>query len=272
MFKELSLYDFKQVVEYVNANYWPCVHLIDPIEKLLKTKRFEGKFYGFYVDGQLMGIFYFSDKQFLCMHYTDDSCLAKFDLLKAIRLHRPLFIKGLEVKAQALMKVIIRNLSNYELAPCHIMTTENNVEYKNHLVLSEWRPACDDSLNFFIKVEVTFGRNPKSINAFRDLYKEKMAAGQYVYMEADGRVVAQGMIEYETAKFGMISGIFVDPKYRGRGYGRAITKHLTASLVEKGKIAALIVFKDNKNAIGLYESLGYKSNCDYAINRMELRR
>lgn len=272
MFKELSLYDFKQLIEYVNANYWPCIHFVDPIENAMKLKRFEGRFYGYYVDERLSGIFYFSEKKFMCMHYTDESCLQKFDLLKAIRYHRPAFVKGLESQANALMKVIIRNLEDYSLAPCFIMKKEAGVlSYEGH-VQNEWTEACDESLNFFIRVEAEFGRNPKSINTFRDLYKDKMDEGHYVYIESEGKVVAQGMIEYETSKFGMISGIYVDPRYRGKGYGKAITIALTNKLIEKGKIAALLVFKDNDGAINLYRSLGYEDTCDYAINKMDLRR
>ncbi len=56
-----------------------------------------------------------------------------------------------------------------------------------------------------------------------------------------------------------ISNIGVAPKHRGKGYGRQIMLFALQTLTkEGGEQAGLRVHKDNKVAISLYESLGFK--------------
>lgn len=73
----------------------------------------------------------------------------------------------------------------------------------------------------------------------------------------DGQVV--GILDLNM-RDKYINNIGVAPKQRGKGYGRQIMLFgLRTLMKEGGKHAGLRVHKDNKAAISLYESLGFKT-------------
>jgi ribosomal protein S18 acetylase RimI-like enzyme len=73
--------------------------------------------------------------------------------------------------------------------------------------------------------------------------------------EVVGSVMTWGLGEKRSAT----ENIFVLPDYRRKGIAKAIITEALVFLKEKGKTEATLgVFGDNKNAIALYQSLGYR--------------
>ena len=73
--------------------------------------------------------------------------------------------------------------------------------------------------------------------------------------EVVGSVMTWGLGEKRSAT----ENIFVLPHYRKQGIAKAIITEALLFLKEKGKTEATLgVFGDNKNAIALYQSLGYR--------------
>ena len=56
----------------------------------------------------------------------------------------------------------------------------------------------------------------------------------------------------------VIGGVYTREKYRGRGYAKATVSALTREAIDTGATACLHVEVDNKPAIRVYKSLGYK--------------
>lgn len=79
---------------------------------------------------------------------------------------------------------------------------------------------------------------------------------QLYWVDKNGEVI--GILDLSVRnKF--ISNIGVSPKHRRKGYGRQIMLFALQTLMQEGgKHAGLRVHKDNKAAISLYESLGFK--------------
>ncbi len=73
---------------------------------------------------------------------------------------------------------------------------------------------------------------------------------------------------------GHVSGIVIDPKYRGKGYGTTLMKKAIGWIKKQLKTAKTItlqVYKDNKTAVNLYYKCGFRVVMDYGgIYRMEL--
>lgn len=59
--------------------------------------------------------------------------------------------------------------------------------------------------------------------------------------------------------------LVVDPDYRGRGYGKLLTKKTLKFVGEKGRQIKLEVHDDNVPAIGLYEKYGFKKLRNYDV-------
>jgi len=84
---------------------------------------------------------------------------------------------------------------------------------------------------------------------------------EFYFANKDGTIV--GILDINTSQ-GLISNIGVDPKQRGKGYGKQIMQFGLFRLKEEGcKQARLRVHVNNTPAIHLYESLGFVKAARY---------
>ncbi len=63
----------------------------------------------------------------------------------------------------------------------------------------------------------------------------------------------------------LLGGVYVLPKYRKHGLGKALIEYMEKTAQASGKKITLFVKNDNIPAKKLYESCGFKSFCDYQI-------
>lgn len=100
-----------------------------------------------------------------------------------------------------------------------------------------------------------------------------LATGKYFGSLVDDRVLAVAGVhvysdEYNVAVLGSIA---THPDHRGRGLATALTSHLTAELVNEGKLICLNVKADNLPAIHCYEKLGFETIHKYEESLFELK-
>jgi ribosomal protein S18 acetylase RimI-like enzyme len=80
---------------------------------------------------------------------------------------------------------------------------------------------------------------------------------QQIYLAKEGSKTV-GVLHLSPTTKTNIANMGVDPKQRGRGYGKEILRHALIELKKSGcKKARLRVHSKNKPAIGLYESHGF---------------
>jgi len=104
--------------------------------------------------------------------------------------------------------------------------------------------------------------------AYPDNYFDSrmLATGKYFGCLVDDRLHADDRLqavagvhvcsdEYNVAALGNIT---THPDHRGKGLAAALTSHLTAELVDEGKLVCLNVKADNLPAIRCYEKLGFE--------------
>jgi ribosomal protein S18 acetylase RimI-like enzyme len=75
--------------------------------------------------------------------------------------------------------------------------------------------------------------------------------------EAD-RLVAVARIAVQLPTVWIVTGVFTDPAYRGRGLGREVTAAATAGALATGARAALYVRADNAPAQTIYREIGFE--------------
>lgn len=75
----------------------------------------------------------------------------------------------------------------------------------------------------------------------------------------DGKVAGfSNLYGAEPGEFAFIGNVVVDPKLRGRGIGRELMRHMMALCRNYGPEARLSVFAENRPALLLYLSLGFR--------------
>lgn len=271
MFVKLTEMHIPLIDAYISKNGDETIYLLKPLE-LFKNKELQGVFYGYMENSVLIGIFYFSTKSVMSLHCLSPKVLGNLDLLKAIKHHKPKFVKGTAQMVDGVYKLICRAVSSTTESKATLMVYDEdqlNREYSTKLDLVTGSNKLVDELlgdlKFFIDVETHFGRQVKAINDIIKEFKELIAQNNYLLGVIDREIVAQGMIEDETNQIGILSGIYVSPKYRKHGFGEVVSCELTKILLKRHKKPYLFVKDNNPSARALYDKIGYKAIKSYKV-------
>ncbi len=81
--------------------------------------------------------------------------------------------------------------------------------------------------------------------------------GRYFGVREAGRLAAMAGERLQPDGLTEISAVCTDPAFRGRGYARALARHLLHLIFADGRTPFLHVRPENEAAIRLYESLGF---------------
>jgi len=82
--------------------------------------------------------------------------------------------------------------------------------------------------------------------------------GAFIGVRVDGKLVAMAGERMRPDGYTEASGVCVHPDHRGMGYAARLLREVTAKILARGERAFLHSYADNRTAIGLYESLGYR--------------
>lgn len=271
MFEKLERKHLSLLESYLKENNDDSIYLMKPVEQLSENGA-QGVFYGYIENAQLRGIFYFSNKSVMLLHCLDKKILESLQLLKAIKFHKPKFVKGNIDMTDGIYKLLCRAVSEISESKSTLMVYDGKpvqvLKIEGYTVISGDNHIVNDLINdlrFFIDVENHFGRPVKAINDIVKEFKHLIAQNNYMLVVKGLEIVAQGMIEDETASTGILSGIFVAPKYRKKGIGQLLSVALTDALAVRSKTPYLFVKNNNENARRLYEKIGYRAIKNYAV-------
>jgi len=89
--------------------------------------------------------------------------------------------------------------------------------------------------------------------------------GVFLGIHDGDRLVAMAGERMRLPGLTEISAVGVDPEYRGRGYGRALTAALAQRIRAAGQMPFLHVYEDNKAAFGLYRKMGFAQRTTLVI-------
>ena len=123
----------------------------------------------------------------------------------------------------------------------------------------------------------TYEKAPEKVEASEeDLLNTIFASDPRVFcdlVEVDGQIAGMAIwfLNYSTwqAKHGIyLEDLFIKPEYRGRGYGKALLKHLAKICDEKGYGRLQWWVLDwNSPAIEFYKSLGAEAMDEWTVYR-----
>ena len=272
MFVRLEEKHLPLMTAYIERFKDEVIYLLKPMEQFASANS-QGFFYGYIENaGQLQAIFYFSNKSVLALHATNEKILGNLQLLKAIKYHKPKFVKGLPPMIDGIYKLVCRSVVATTESKSTLMVYEQDllpiVRIEPYECITGKHKIVDEllsDLRFFIDVETHFGRQVKAINDIVKEFKNLIGQENYMLIVTGKEIVAQGLIEDETASMGILAGIYVAPKHRHKGLGELISCMLTNELIARGKKPYLFVMNNNISARGLYEKTGYKAIEQYSM-------
>ena len=138
--------------------------------------------------------------------------------------------------------------------------------------LAEYLQLEKESLEHFIKMtkDKDWKINKKKLTeTFEKVLKSRKS--QIYFLEIGGKIAGHMTLHIENNKFrsvGYLDYLFIRKNYRGKGYGRLMTKEfMRLSKKANVKKIALSTRIENKKAQKLYESLRFKRiGINYGIN------
>jgi GNAT superfamily N-acetyltransferase len=89
--------------------------------------------------------------------------------------------------------------------------------------------------------------------------------GVYYGVKAGGQLVSTAGTHLVSPTFGVaaVGNIFTHPNHRRQGYATVCTSHVVEELLNQGLDVVLNVNRENIEAIGVYEKLGFRRHCPY---------
>ena len=142
------------------------------------------------------------------------------------------------------------------------------------------RPAKSEEVGEVLQLIqdlATYEKAPEQVEASQeDLLNTIFASDPRVFcdlVEVDGQIAGMAIwfLNYSTwqAKHGIyLEDLFIKPEYRGRGYGKALLKHLAKICDEKGYGRLQWWVLDwNSPAIEFYKSLGAEAMDEWTVYR-----
>ena len=113
----------------------------------------------------------------------------------------------------------------------------------------------DSDINIVSRMEKQCYDYPWSRWLFRGAVRSGMSCW---IVEADNKTVGYGIAQFKN-NWAHLLNICIAPDYRGIGLGSKLTRHLLAEAMKlHKKLAWLEVRPDNRDAIRLYQSLGFR--------------
>lgn len=94
--------------------------------------------------------------------------------------------------------------------------------------------------------------------------------GNYIGMRVDGRLIAMAGERMHPAGHVEISAVCVDNDWRGKGLAGRLVQRLQRDILQRGESPFLHVLSDNRNAIALYERLGFALRQTFSLSLIGL--
>ena len=122
----------------------------------------------------------------------------------------------------------------------------------------EIEPLATMFLEFTDEVELA----PLSLADARDGVKKSIAAGSLYCWEFEGAIAAIAghapIVATESTLIGRVGPVFTPRQFRRRGFGSAVTAHVSRRLIERGARVMLYADAANPTSNGIYQEIGYR--------------
>ena len=227
-------------------------------------------YYGYFDGEDLKGILSFYNLGSCIPHYEAGEVVPLFaDLMKKRGFHYLLgmrkIIKPLYDKIKASKEIKEYDESSYFVNKNYRPFNLAGIRFLDAAELN------DTVLDFIINARKN-GFN--QITAKEDIIKmliQRGAEEDFILAQKDGKLVAQACIQTYTPAINQIGGVYTTADERGKGYCKAVVSEICRRIVDRGKMPALSVKKENMPAVRAYNALGFEHYDDYLIVRLSQR-
>lgn len=102
----------------------------------------------------------------------------------------------------------------------------------------------------------------------KDITESKISRGLYILKIRD-TVIGMARFFGNTKNYSEITSVYIKPEYRGQGFGTDLMILMIQESLKLGRIPVLETAENNKEAMKLYESLGFQKRNLYAFEFLQ---
>lgn len=204
---------------------------------------------------------------FTSFYYKDEQGLNSIiNELKNIK-HNKLLISGKLIDVSK----IVTSISKKEISSSDIyykfnIELRNKNENYNNTTFRKARNNKED-INIIKKYLVDFfdAKLEEDIKEITNEERINKKLDTIYFIEYIGQVIGMAIICGETRNYCDITGVYIEPSYRGQGFGKILINYIINEVTNKNKIPVLQTSSDNIVARRVYEDLGFEKVVDYAF-------
>ena len=89
--------------------------------------------------------------------------------------------------------------------------------------------------------------------------------GGFIGIRERGRLVAMAGERMQLTGYTEVSGVCTHPDFRGRGFAGTLMRIVAARIIARGDRPFLHAYAENKGAIALYETLGFRPRSEMTV-------
>lgn len=280
----------KAVERYLKAHYWKAASFYQIFQlsangEMLRIK--DGfEVYIITENIEIIGLIASCGGGLTLVHFADDRVKSKYSVLKTLLHIKPTCLKGDNFSVTLTQKIIDKSIDSVQEEHYYWMSIHKDkiVDFTEKRLLEIIEGFSQSGIEiilanqidfneivpFLIEVEKYFNRKSLSVNQLKKKMAERNLADAYLLVKKDDQAIGQGLLEYELPKHRLIGGIYVSEHFREKGIGKLITSSLIQVVLEKHKLPTLTVDVENKNAIKLYQQLGFEICADQKNSYIKL--
>lgn len=164
-----------------------------------------------------------------------------------------------------LLKEIAPSFKEMKLEHSHLMIHEGTYEIEYCEQVEKARlDDCHDMASLIYGIP-EFARFYNSLQEIERGIQRRMELGlsRFFVRRAEGLIISQAYTTIESQHYATIGGVVTRPEHRNKGMASSVVSRITHDILKDNKSPNLLY--SNPRAGHIYEKLGFRKACDYAM-------
>ena len=132
------------------------------------------------------------------------------------------------------------------------------------------RPANLDELEVIVSVHAALALEESGVNpldrdatGFRSRCRRRIEQGRVWVLVTGGELIFKVDVISDTREVIYLEGVYVNPKYRGQGYGSRCLSQLSRQLLQRTSALTALVNEDKTDALRFFDKVGFARRAVY---------
>nr|WP_276508967.1 GNAT family N-acetyltransferase [Entomospira culicis] len=105
-----------------------------------------------------------------------------------------------------------------------------------------------------------------SENAIATHFRRRLTQEEGYHLQYKEHILSKASINVAGRAYDQVAGVYTTPRLRGKGLAKILFYHLFQLYIVRNKALVLFVKQENRSALRLYQSVGFREKQTYRIS------